>query len=131
MSRRACCWTLWIAFAFLAPLPLYLVEPAVVPVARMLQLAAVILALVVTEGALGVAGTLLWMLLVQAFLYLVLLRLAAVVLSRLLARGSRRLVAAGTILLLVSTLAAAWSFEIYHTPFRTRSLQASLFEVFE
>jgi type IV secretory pathway TrbD component len=131
MSLRVARWILWGTFVMVVPLPFFLVETGVVPAARILMLGGVCLALVASEGALGVVGSLTAMLLVQAGVYMALLWWVAHRVSRLLARSSPRRVAAATTALVVISLLAASSFEIYHTPFRTRSLRADLLRVFE
>jgi hypothetical protein len=131
MSVRVARWILWGTFVLLVPLPFFLVETGVVPAARILMLGAVVAALVATEGAQGVAGVLTAVLLLQAGVYVALLWWVAHRVSRLLARAWPRRVAAATTALVIVSLLVASSFEIYHTPFRTRSLRANLLQVFE
>ena len=131
MSARTARWILWGTFVLVVPLPFFLVESGVVPAARILMLGAVVAALVVSEGAQGVAGELMAALLLQAGVYVALLWWVAHRVSRLLARASPRRVAAATTALVIVSLVVASSFEIYRTPFRTRSLPASLLQVFE
>jgi glucan phosphoethanolaminetransferase (alkaline phosphatase superfamily) len=131
MSARAARWILWGTFVLLVPLPFFLVETGFVPAARILMLGAVVAALVATEGAQGVAGVLTAVLLLQAGVYVALLWWVADRVSRVLARTSPRRVAAATTALVVVSLLVASSFEIYRTPFRTRSLRANLSQVFE
>ena len=115
----------------LVPLPFFLVETGVVPAARILMLGGIFVALVATEGAQGVAGVLTAVLLLQAGVYVALLWWVADRVSRVLARASPRRVAAVTTALVVVSLLVASSFEIYRTPFRTRSLRGNLLQVFE
>jgi hypothetical protein len=131
MSARAARWVLWGTFVLLIPLPFFLVETGVVPAARILMLASVAVALLAVEGPQGTAGILAVVLVVQASVYVALLWWVADRVSRVLARTSPRRVAAATAALVVVSLLVASSFEIYRTPFRTRSLRANLLQVFE
>jgi hypothetical protein len=131
MSARAARWVLWGTFVLLIPLPFFLVETGVVPAARILMLASVVVALLAAEGAQGTVGILAVVLVVQASVYVALLWWVADRVSRVLARTSPRRIAAATAALVAVSLVVASSFEIYHTPFRTRSLRADLLQVFE
>jgi len=131
MTARTSRWLLFITFAFVVPLPFFLVTTGVVPAARLLMLGGVTVAILATEGTGGVVGTLAALLLGQALLYLLGLWLLAHALSRLIARGSRRRTAAATLAVLAVSLALASSFDLYRTPFRTRSLHGNLFTLFE
>jgi hypothetical protein len=131
MSARAARWILWGAFVLLVPLPFFLVETGLVPAARILMLASVVVALLAAEGAQGTVGILAVVLVVQASVYVALLWWVAGRMSRVLARTSPRRVAAATTALVIVSLLVASSFEIYRTPFRTRSLRANLLQVFE
>jgi glucan phosphoethanolaminetransferase (alkaline phosphatase superfamily) len=131
MSARAARWVLWGTFVLLIPLPFFLVETGVVPAARILMLASVVVALLAAEGAQGTAGILAVVLVVQASVYVALLLWIADRTSRVLARTSPRRIAAATTAVVVVSLLVASSFEIYRTPFRTRSLRADLSQVFE
>ena len=115
----------------LVPLPFFLVETGFVPAARILMLASVVVALFAAEGAQGTVGILAALLLAQASVYVAFLWWVADRVSRVLARASPRRVAAATAALVVVSLLVASSFEIYRTPFRTRSLRANLMRVFE
>jgi len=131
MSVRVARWILWGTFVLLVPLPFFLIETGLVPAARILMLGVVSVALLATEGAQGVVGIVTAMLLVQASVYVALLWWVAHGVSRLLARAAPRRVAAVTTALVVVSLLVAASFEVYHTPFRTRSPRANLLQVFE
>jgi hypothetical protein len=131
MSTRYARFVLWIALAFLLPLPFYLIETGAVPAVRIAMLAGVMLAMVAVEGAQGAAGIAAWLLGLQALLYLLVLWLAAGGLARLVARGSPRALALLVVGVVALGVAAASSFDIYRTPFRTESLRGDLFDVFE
>jgi hypothetical protein len=131
MSTRASRWLLWITFACVVPLPFFLIETGCVPALRLLMLGGVALAILATEGTQGVVGILAALLIGQALLQLVLLWGLAWLVARGLGRRSGRRRAAATLLLVVASLAIATSFDLYHTPFRTRALRGSLLEIFE
>lgn len=131
MTRRAARWVLWIALLALAPVPFFLVETGSVPVVRLLVLGVVMLAVVVTEGSQGMVGIAAALLLGQAFAYLCGFWLLAHLLSGLLAKGSARRTAVCTLLVVAVGVALVSSFDLYETPFRTRSLHGNLWDVFE
>ena len=131
MTQRTSRWTLWIALLVLAPVPFFLVETGTVPVVRLLMLGGVALAVVLSEGAQGMVGIAAALLLAQAFLYLSCFWLVAHLLSGLLARGSARRTAARTLVVVALGVALASAFDLYETPFRTRSLHGNLLDLFE
>ena len=131
MTARSSHWLLFGTLAFAVPLPFFLVTTGVVPAARLLMLGGVAVAIIATEGTQGVVGMLAALLLGQALLYLIGLWLVAHALSRLIARGSRRRTAVATLAVVIVCLALASSFDLYRTPFRTRSLHGNLFTLFE
>jgi hypothetical protein len=131
MSIAAARRILWLAAVFVVPLPFFLVETGLVPAARVLMLAAVTVAVIITEGSLGAVGIAAALLIGQGLLYLAILWMLTGLLLRPLRRRSSRTVAVITATLVVVAIVCASMFEIYHTPFRTESLQASLLEVYE
>ena len=130
-SLRVSRWLLWGTFLLTLPLPFFLVESGVVPAARILMLAGVVVGLIAVEGPQGVAGVVAAILVAQAAVYTALLWWVAHRASRLLARAWPRRLAVATATLVAAALLIAASFDIYHTPFRTRSLRADLLQVFE
>jgi hypothetical protein len=131
MSVRAARWILWGVFVLVIPLPFFLVETGVAPAARILMLAGAFVAVVAVEGPQGVAGSLAALLLLQAGVYTTVLWWLAHRVSRMLGPASPWRVAAATAALVAVSLLVASSFEIYHTPFRAKSLRANLLQVFE
>jgi hypothetical protein len=131
MSRRVAQWGLWGACAFALPLPFFLVETGFVPLARIAMLAGALLGLIVTEGTQGVVGVLAGLLVIQLASYATLLWWITALGSRWLWRVAPRRAAAATAALLAVSLLVAASFEIYRTPFRSRSLRANLWQVLE
>jgi type IV secretory pathway TrbD component len=124
-------WVLWGAFVLVVPLPFYLVETGAVPLARLAMLFGVVAAVIVVEGTAGIAIVAAVLLLVQATAYGLLLWWLARGVTRPLGRSPPRRVATVTAALVATSLLVAASFEIYHTPFRTRSLRTNLLHVFE
>jgi hypothetical protein len=131
VTQQTARWTLWLALLVLAPVPFFLVETGSVPVVRLLMLGGVMIAVVVSEGAQGMVGIAAALLLGQAVAYLCCLWLVAHVLSRFLARGSARRTAACTLLVVALGVALVSAFDLYETPFRTRSLHGNLLDLFE
>jgi hypothetical protein len=122
---------LWLALAATLPLPFWLVERGWVPALRLVLLAAVLVGLRLAEGGSGVVDLLAGLALAQALLAAGVLAL----LARLLARGLARLPAPASrvaaLLLVVALVGVAASVDLYRTPFRTRALHGSLFEMLE
>jgi hypothetical protein len=122
---------LWLALALLVPLPLFGLQHALVPAGRALMLGAVCVLVVVLESSKGVVAILAAIFLVQAFLQLALLWLAAWLgagASRGLGRGQR---GAAVLLGVALAVALASSLELYRTPYRAGGIRASLLEVYE
>jgi hypothetical protein len=131
MTARSSRRVLFVTFALVVPLPFFLLTTGVVPAARLLMLGGVALAILATEGTQGAVGVVAALLLGQALLYLVGLWLLAHALSRWIARGSGRRTVAATLLVAAVGLTIASAFDLYRTPFRTRSLHGNLFTIFE
>jgi hypothetical protein len=121
---------LWIGFLLTVPLPL-LGFGALIPVARFLLLAAVTAGLIVAEGMGTVPAALLAILVLHALVYAALLWLLALLISRGLARLSRRSLAPATVGLVAACLIVAAVFDLYVTPFASVSPRASLLHVLE
>jgi hypothetical protein len=122
---------LWLAFVLVAPVPFFLVESGWMPPLALLQLAAWVLALIAREGALGQVGTMAAILIGQGVFYVILFWVLAWAISLLLLRLSRRAIACVTLGSIALGVVLASSFEIYRTPFRARSLSATLLGVYE
>jgi hypothetical protein len=131
MRPRTARWILWIAAALLVPLPFFLVETGTVPAARLLMLGSVTLMLIAVEGGQGAVGIAAALLLAQAILYLVALWLLVTALLRPLRHRSPKTIALATGATLLIGIVLATTFEIYRTPFRTRSLHATVLHVYE
>ena len=131
MTARAAGWLLWVTFACVIPLPFFLVESGAVPAARLLLLGGAASAIVVGEGPAGAVAIVAGLLLGQALLYLAALWWLAAALARGLARSGRRGTAVLTALVVLASVGAAASFDLYRTPFRSRSLHGNLLEIFE
>jgi hypothetical protein len=121
---------LWIGFLLTVPLPL-LGFGALIPVARLLLLAAVTACLIVAEGMGTVAAALLAIFALHALVYAGLLWLLALLISRGLARLSARSVGPATVGLVAGCLIVAAAFDLYVTPFAAVSPRASLLHVLE
>jgi hypothetical protein len=131
MSPRAARLLFAAALVLALPLPFWLVETGAMPLASLLMLLGVLLAVIATEGALGAAGVAAALLGLQVLMYSLLLWATAGLALRPLRdrSGAARAAVAGGLaaaLLLVSATS-----ELYRTPFRTRALRGSLFAIFE
>ena len=118
MTPRAIRLVLWLAALVLVPLPL-LRFGAFAPVAHYAVLAGVCVALAIAEGAGGILPTLLVLFLAHVLVYALALWLAAVALSRTLARLPSR--ARGAVVLGAVAVGGAWALlaDPYVTPFDT------------
>lgn len=130
MSERASRWALWTAFIITVPVPFFLVTTGSVPVIRLVRLDVAMLHLLALEGPQGALGSLLIFLGTQTVIAAAVLMIVAAILARLTRRwpDSGRALATAVVL---AVLLVTSAFEIYRTPFRTHSLSASIFEVFE
>ncbi len=131
MSRRALTRILWAALLLTVPMPFFLVEVGIEPVAGLLHKLGVTLVLIAADGGEGAISIAAWILGVQAVLAAFLLWLLARVVTHAVLRalGSRASVA---VLTIVATLVvAACLVPIYRTPFRTGGLHSTLPQVFE
>ena len=131
MSRRALARILWLALLVTVPIPFFLVEIGLEPVAAIALKLAFTLVLIVAEGSAGAITLSAWILGVQAVMAAVLLWLTSRVLTAALVRaaGSRATVAVATIVAVLVVVAC--TVPLYRTPFRTGGLYATLPQVFE
>ncbi len=113
------------------PVPFFLVETGRQPVASLLQMLGVMLALLFTEGSAGAIVLATAILAVQAALALAVFGAVATVATRGLCRLAGDRGPALTLLVVASMLAVAMTQPIYRTPFRSAGLHATLGEVFE
>lgn len=131
MTRRRATRLLWATLALCVPVPFFLVETGQQPVASMLQMLAVVLALLATEGGAGAIAVAAAILAVQAAVALAVLGVVAVVVTRVLCSLAGDRGPALTLLVVASMLVVAMTQPIYRTPFRSTGLHATLGEVFE
>jgi hypothetical protein len=131
MSRRALARILWLALLVTAPIPFFLVEIGIEPVAAMVQKLGVTLVLIAADGGAGAITLTAWILGVQMVLAAVLLWVAAKIASHALVRGLRRRAGVAVAVIVVGLLVVAFTVPIYRTPFRTGGLYATLPQVFE
>jgi len=131
MSPRAARRLLWLVFVVALPLPFYLVETGRMPAAALLQTAAYVLAVIAREGTQGQIGLIAAILIGQGMFWVIMLWVAAWMATRLLARLPPRAIAAVTLSTVAVVLLLASSLEVYRTPFRARSLRATLLSVYE
>lgn len=131
MSRRTLSRILWLALLVAAPVPFFLVEIGLEPVASMIQKLGVTLVLIAGEGSQGAIALAAWILGVQAAVAAALLWIVARLVTRAVERtlGERAPVVVLTIA--VALVVVAFTVPIYRTPFRTSGLHATLLEVFE
>lgn len=131
MNRRRATRLLWITLALCVPVPFFLVETGQQPVASLLQMLAVMLALIATEGGAGAIVLAAMMLAVQAAVALAVFGVVAIAVTRLLCRVAGDRGPALALLLVATMLTVAMTQPIYRTPFRSSGLHATLGEVFE
>ena len=131
MSRRALARILWLALLVTAPIPFFLVEIGIEPVAAMVQKLGFTLVLIAADGGAGAITLSAWILGVQMLLATLLLWVAAQVATRALVRALGRRAGVAVLTIVVVLLAVAFTVPIYRTPFRTGGLYATLPEVFE
>ncbi|MFN2426140.1 MAG: hypothetical protein ABR587_06800 [Candidatus Binatia bacterium] len=131
MTVRRASWLLWFALVLGMPVPFFLVETGFVPVAALLQMLAVVLLLIATEGNEGAVLLMAGILAGQAFFAMALFALVSTAVAYIAGRiaGPRGLSA---MLVLASVLIVAALFTpVYRTPFRATGLHSTLAEVFE
>ena len=121
-----------LALLLMCPLPVFLgVVDGLMPVARIVMLGGICVAIMVLENGNGVVGTLAGLLFAQAFIYLGLIWLTSYLASSLLGRISRRALATATLALLIAGFAIATSLDLYHTPFNSESTHVGLLGIFQ
>jgi len=130
MSRTVARRFLWIAALVLVPVPLLAFAGAVVPTARFVELAVVVLITIFVEGPGGVAPLLLGLFLVHALVYAALLWLAAWGLTWALERAAPAALRVVVWTLVLFGLGWTLSVPVYHTPFHARLPHATLLEVY-
>jgi len=121
----------WLALVVCAPVPFFLVQVGIQPVAAVVQLLSVTLVLIATEGSSGAVTLAAGMLAVQILVGLAVLALFTRVLLRMLDRVAGERALAATVVVVTLLFAIALTQPIYRTPFRTAGLRATLVEVFE
>lgn len=131
MSRRALARILWLSLLVTVPIPFFLVEIGIEPVAAMVQKLGVTLVLIAADGGAGAITLTAWILGVQAFLVAVLLWLAARVVTYAIVRATGRRAGVVVFAIVAALLVVACTVPIYRTPFRTGGLYATLPQVFE
>jgi hypothetical protein len=131
MSRRALARILWLAFLVTVPVPFFLVEIGIEPVASMIQKLGFTLVLIAAESGAGAITLSAWILGVQTVLAAVLLWVAARIVAASVDRAAGRLATAVVVAVVAILVIVACVVPIYRTPFRTGGLHATLPEVFE
>lgn len=131
MSPRVARLLLWAAAALLVPLPFFLAQSGHVPAARIAMLGAITAAVAVVEGTHGMVAVAAAMLLAQALVYLLLQRIAAGLLVRLLGRLAPGALLPATLALVLLGAALSAGLDLYRDPFRARGLHANVLSVYE
>jgi hypothetical protein len=126
VSRRVATWVLFGVFVLTVPLPIPLVGPGLVPVARFVMLGALVAAVQVFVRAGGEAASLIAVFWVPALVYGAGLWLLAALVARALARGGRRALTWGTLALAAACLLVALRVPLYQTPFAADRPRATL-----
>ena len=131
MSTRRAAVLLFVVAFLTVPFPMLGLSGSVVPAARFLQLAAVLVALLMTEGAGGMVGLFTGLLAAHAFIYTGLLVAAAWGLGRLvlvrLASGPRLWLTLSVSLGLIGIASFA---SVYDTQFHHASVHARVWELY-
>jgi len=130
MSARSARRILWLGGVLMAPVPVLLLGPGLVPPARLLMLGGIGAAVMVVESARGAAGPLTAVLLLQGLAWAGLLWVAAWAMARPLARLSPATAAAIAWAALAAGLVAATILDIYHTPFAADAARGNLLHVY-
>lgn len=131
MSARAAAAVIFVAALVTVPLPLLGLAGSFVPAARFGQLAGVVVALIVEEGAGGMVGALAFLLIAHAVVYAVLLAAASWALARfVLAHLTPVLRAAAAVLVAAVLLGVASFAPIYDTQFHHSEPHARLGELY-
>ncbi len=108
---------LFLAAILLVPLPLFVMVPALVPVARFFELAVICWITIAIEGTAGVVGLLSIVMLAHALVYATLLWIVTGILVRLFDSYAPRLLLPVAAMLLVAGILLASISEPYATPF--------------
>jgi hypothetical protein len=131
MNRKGLTRLLWLALLFTAPVPFFLVEIGLQPVAAMLQMLGFTLVLIAADGGAGAIALTAWILAAQIALAALLLRLVAYALAHMLLRTFHGRASAAAIALVAVFVLVAFTVPIYRTPFRTGGIYSTLPQVFE
>jgi hypothetical protein len=130
MSERVLRRLLWGFALLVAPVPILLLGPGLVPTLRLLELAAITLLFGALESAAGVVPLVAAILLGQALLYAAALWLAAWTAARQLRRLGPRVARTVALALVLAGVAVAVSRPIYHTPYASSTSRADLISVY-
>ena len=131
MSRRALARILWLALLLTAPVPFFLVEIGIEPVAAMIQKLGVTLVLIAADGGAGAITLSAWILGAQALLAALVLWLSAHVAARAIVRAARGRATVVVLAIVAALFVVAFTVPVYRTPFRTGGLYGTLPQVFE
>lgn len=130
LSPRASRSILWLTAALALPVPIWVLGPGWVPPLRLAMLAAISLAVMLTESARGAVGLAAAVFAGQAAVYLALLWAAAHLVSRALARLPRRRSAALVWVVVALALGLAASHDLYRDPYHGRSARSGLLDAY-
>ncbi len=130
MSTRATRWLLFSVLALTLPLPFFMAGLELAPLARLLFLEGVMLAIVASDGFAGTAGLFLAFLAVEGLLLAAGLWGLASLVARILRRTRPATRAACAGIAAVSLLALS-SFEIYRTPHSSSGPTSNLLGIFD
>jgi hypothetical protein len=131
VSRRAAAWLLWLAAALALPVPYYLGEIESAPLLRLGFITGIYAAVLMAEGARGMTGLFVGLGLAQLLLWALLLRLAAGLIARLLARVPSPRARAAASFALAGLMLAAGVTPLYDTPLSSSRSRSNLFQLFE
>ena len=125
MSVRSARLWLWVVLLVALPIPIWLLGPGHVPVLHIFELGLVAIAFGAAEGFRGVVGGTAAIFVGQALVQAAILYALAALLVRAMGRFRTHLVACAVLLLV-----AACFTRIYHSPYRARTAQVTLLEVY-
>lgn len=122
---------LWIASLFLVPVPLWIFAMALVPTARLVELAIIVLITIAVEGPGGVGPLILALFLGHAALYAILLWMATWLLCMIVDKIYRPALGPLCALLILGAVLWSLSLPVYTTPFHANLPHSTLWEVYQ
>lgn len=121
---------LWLCLLVVVPVPILVVGPGWIPVARLVFLGGITLSVVALESARGAVPALTAFLLAQAAIYAALLWVGAATVTRLLRPLGARALGTAVLVLVVGVLTVATLTDVYQDPYRPTTFTANLVRLY-